>query len=287
MLLVLGSTLAKAATDYSDQITTYHISDSVKTVRPTEWNTDNLYSRYLYHIEMPKVNDQTRKAILLWVNGILGNEGKTDDAINSLIRLHIKNMKDEEAEFRKDMTAEENDNVPPYEYTLEIKVETITDRYVTLTVSEYQYLGGAHGMNVYAGQTFRLSDGKQLEWDDLFARKSSLRPYITKAFNKQPRDERPDWSMIYEYTNTNAATYPMPDTDPWIDDKMELNFIYQAYEIAPYAYGSMQCSIPVLNLRTLLKPGVRDLLAPLSKDGLGADGRDPREIRQHHRSHRR
>ncbi len=125
----------------------------------------------------------------------------------------------------------------------------------------YIYLGGAHGVGIVDGAIFRCKDGKIMEWDDLFVNKEALRPLLTSTFNKMDRDARPDWDLVFEYTNSDINNYPMPATDPWINSDGKMVFIYQSYEIGPYAMGMPQCEIPISRLLPYMKPEAKKLFS--------------------------
>lgn len=247
-----------AATMASAQTRLYLYVDSAKTVIPSEWNRDNLYSHYRLSMEMPEVDGMLRHGIMTWANNNLSFENLIISDVDLLLQTAIEDFKRNDIQEHKDAGSELS---MPYEYNVEMKVSRVTDKYISMSHDNYIYLGGAHGVGIVDGAIFRCKDGKIMEWDDLFVNKEALRPLLTSTFNKMDRDARPDWDLVFEYTNSDINNYPMPATDPWINSDGKMVFIYQSYEIGPYAMGMPQCEIPISRLLPYMKPEAKKLFS--------------------------
>ena len=146
-----------------------------------------------------------------------------------------------------------------YEYSLSILPVHFTDKYVTYSSTSYTYLGGAHGGTISINSVFRFSDGKLFGWDmfrdDAGEELASIvkEGIMEKYFGVETEDEFAGCLLV------NPAEFPLPDADPFFMAD-GVHFIYQQYEIAPYAAGMPECTIPYDVLSDLLTPEAKDLL---------------------------
>lgn len=131
-----------------------------------------------------------------------------------------------------------------------------TDQYVTYHYHEQGYSGGAHGWNIAHGQTFRKSDGRRIgidifqkeELDNLTA---LVKKRILKDFFENDTTEFRN-ALFEEY-------FPLPEYPPYLT-KTGVVFIYQQYEIAPYAIGMPSCDVPYSSLEPMLTQAGKMLL---------------------------
>lgn len=138
-----------------------------------------------------------------------------------------------------------------YEYDWNIRDIYRTDRFVTYASSTYCYLGGAHGGSGFAPQVFRLDDGRQFGWnmfrpDSLPALKGMIKQALmTDHFKVKTEAEFRDCLLV------NPDTLPLPTTPPYFSAD-GVNFVYQQYEIAPYAAGMPGCALPYAKVLPML-----------------------------------
>lgn len=135
-----------------------------------------------------------------------------------------------------------------------------TSKYVTYAFDYYIYSGGAHGMQVLSGATFRKSDGRKLGWD-MFSQyhisdlqeyiKEGLKQYFKVKTEEELKDNLMDPDQIYNI--------PLPQMPPYFT-KDGVCFVYQPYEIACYAAGMPTFTIPYNKLRGKLTLAASDML---------------------------
>ena len=108
------------------------------------------------------------------------------------------------------------------------------DYFATLAFSNYMYMGGAHGM---FGETYLVIDtknAKQLTLNDLFDKKSLIvleQKIIKKAYK---------YTGVEDAVSLQDAGYLVDKinaTDNFSLTAEGIKFVYQPYEIAPYAAG--------------------------------------------------
>lgn len=156
-----------------------------------------------------------------------------------------------------------------------------TDRYVTYLSNSDGFMGGAHGYASSKGRTFFKDNGKQfgnqLEYHSetetfdvkeqaLFKDpaspelaaliKEGVRGYI-KQLNEGPVSDEELKTMLLGVDDVNRI--PLPSVTPYFT-KNGLAFVYQQYEIAPYATGMVNFNIPYDKVRSLLTPEAAALL---------------------------
>jgi hypothetical protein len=138
-----------------------------------------------------------------------------------------------------------------YEYICNIQKTGEAAKFVTYEYSCYEYQGGAHGSTFVTGQTFRKSDGRRIGWevfnnsfDEDF--QNIIKAGLRKYFNAKNDDELKGYLML-----DNIYIVPLPKCPPlFTADGVKL--VYGQYEIAPYAAGTPQFTIPYSQLNNFL-----------------------------------
>ena len=199
---------------------------------------------------------QVSEAIAEQVNEALGGsyEGSYSD-VESMARHYLTNYMKEIKEERKDYDGE-----MPFERDLKVWRSYETDRLVTINVQMYQYSGGAHGGTFCYGLSFRKSDGRQMGMNTLnnlvgdegwsSMQKEGLMEYF---------DVKTDSALQDCLLDVETYFIPAPQMAPYFSEK-GLEFVYQQYEIAPYAAGLPSYTIPYRSLDKYLNATGRRLL---------------------------
>ena len=117
------------------------------------------------------------------------------------------------------------------------KVLWQTNRYLSLDMSTYSFSGGAHGMYGTLLETFDLTSGKPLNLIDIIRDTVALRPLLEKGFVDAKKEEAPDLTLrdllLPEFKNL-----PMPAMYCLVPEGVR--FVYNPYEVAPYAVGQTE-----------------------------------------------
>lgn len=121
-------------------------------------------------------------------------------------------------------------------------------KYINLTCQSDSYYGGAHGMYAATVETLRRSDGKVMRWKDWFVDPDKVRPIIEKYMREQNEEVEFDSDVL-----------PLPVYAPYLTPGI-LNFSYQQYEAAAYAYGMPSCEIPVNVLLPYMTTAAKNLV---------------------------
>lgn len=109
------------------------------------------------------------------------------------------------------------------------------DDILCYNMKSYMFTGGAHGMSSDDYVNVRISDGEYIDLATLFKEDSmeELRGRIVKRLSESLSEE--DFAMIAPDAVEVSACFRM--------EKSGITFVYNPYEIAPYAMGTIYASL--------------------------------------------
>ena len=153
-------------------------------------------------------------------------------------------------------------SMPGFEYAFSLVKTDETDRYVSFLNEDYVYLGGAHGGIV--GQGPLTFDKKTGELVETFIEPGSLKaiqPLLRKGLAEYFADNGEEISLeeVDEYLMIDNGIIPLPAWTPFPAEN-GLGFLYQQYEIAPYALGMPGFTIPYDDILPFLTEEAKALL---------------------------
>lgn len=148
------------------------------------------------------------------------------------------------------------------------KVDFIANnnRYVTLQLSEENYLGGAHGMSLNLFANFSFETGERINLEDLVAegQMEKLEQLAEGLFRQEK--EIPEGQSLqdagYFYMEESGNDSPFFLTNNFAITREGLLFYYNPYDIAPYSMGATILKVPFREIAGTLKTDgvLRDLL---------------------------
>ncbi len=202
-------------------------------------------------------------AIAEYVNESLGGTYMGNlQAGDSLLAYYGNNIA---GKLKADYDYVEDDSRMPYAYEMNIKKTYETGRFVTFTATSYYYTGGAHGMSLDRGTTFRKTDGRRFDLDmlcntgsDEFRKmiKEGLKSYFSDNGETATTDEELKEMLL---TESSTDYLPLPQFAPYLTEE-GVTFVYQQYEIAPYAAGMPTFTIPYDKMKPYLTVTARNLI---------------------------
>ncbi|MEC0147494.1 DUF3298 and DUF4163 domain-containing protein [Paenibacillus alginolyticus] len=132
---------------------------------------------------------------------------------------------------------------PLADVTAYYELKTNERNVLSLTLWNYTFAGGAHGLTVQKGLTFSTETGKAYALKDLFKPGSD---YVAKlsAIIKAELKTR-DIPLLVEFNGIK------PDQDFYIADK-SLVIYFQVYELAAYVYGFLYFPISVYAIQDII-----------------------------------
>lgn len=153
-------------------------------------------------------------------------------------------------------------SMPKFEYDFSIAKTDETDRYVVFINEDYVYLGGAHGGIVGHGPlTFDKKTGELVENFLEPGCLKDIQPLLRKGIADYLASDGDEISLeeVEEYLMTENGMIPFPAWAPFPAEN-GLGFLYQQYEIAPYAMGMPGFTIPYDDILPYLTAEAKALL---------------------------
>lgn len=153
-------------------------------------------------------------------------------------------------------------------------------KFVTYQMTHSTYTGGAHGLYVLVGQTFRKSDGREIGYrteyeKDSFESKmvdnnllkdvNSAKLYtmikigVLKYFKDNEMEIKSDEEMADYLQVEDINRIPLPANPPYLT-ATGVMFCYTQYEIAPYAAGIISFEIPYDQIQPFLTDEAKALI---------------------------
>lgn len=128
-----------------------------------------------------------------------------------------------------------------------------TKNMITLLFEEYGYTGGAHPYSGARYSVLSLADGNQITLDDL------LKPGHDAALNVAGERIFRETRELKEEETLEEQGFSFPNDVFSLNDnfgvlKEGLDFIFNSYEIAPYALGPTQFTVPYEDIQELISP---------------------------------
>lgn len=169
--------------------------------------------------------------------------------IDSIIGL-FKEENKEQIRYAKEEGFEPRDI--DYEYVINTEVHYGNNRNIIgHFIKMYQYTGGAHGGTFITCRNLRLEDGSVVTLDNYFKPdyEKVLIPILEKKLFEyvgcSNRDELDDYGYF-----SNEPMFVSPNFEIRQDT---IDFIYNQYDIAPYAMGITTLSVANDEIRTILR----------------------------------
>lgn len=155
-------------------------------------------------------------------------------------------------------------------YDIRLNKEAETDSYVTYHCFSYVYLAGAHGSTFERSFNIVKATGKKLSQVVDTARVKDLQPILRKGvlsyLNQQSgnesqteNEEQITDAQLNDYLFIENGIIPLPSSSPYLA-KDGVHFIYQQYEIGPYAMGLVSFTVPLEKIKPYLTAEALKLL---------------------------
>ena len=155
-----------------------------------------------------------------------------------------------------------DEELPPLYQMLKIKKSEETSTFVTYCVTDERNMGGAHGSYTFYYVNISKLTFKQVNMIDA-SQKRAMQPLLRKGALKYLREcgetAATDSTLNGYLILPEDGLIPLPVHSPWIA-KDSLNFVYQQYEIAPYAVGPVSFNIAIKDIKKYLSKEGKALL---------------------------
>lgn len=121
-------------------------------------------------------------------------------------------------------------------------------------IERYMYLGGPHGNNYRRFINYDLTSGRKLTEEDIFA--EGAKDQLTELLLKHMVEQNDEVELIKDL---ELAGYNVDEIHPNNNFYMAeegITYVFNPYDIAPYAFGETEILIPWEDLKPLLQPYV-------------------------------
>lgn len=179
------------------------------------------------------------------------SDSKVQDNINYTLEKSTIDFKNEMEKGAKEFIKEakkEGWEIRPFTASSDYEVSYNKNGLISISVTSYQYTGGAHGLASKRNYTLEIELGKELSLKDLFKDDSNYKKVIDEEIKTQieaKKDEYFDGDMGFQGISDAQSFYIK-------DGKLVIHF--GLYEIAPYASGMKEFEIPFSSLKDIIKP---------------------------------
>ncbi len=246
-----GTGTAKADTEVAAVDTKAAEADSVSY----DFSNEKLECK----VTAPVPEEGLRQAVGEWMDELLGGTYPGDASdIKALTEFYGVAHRDS---LSKEI--EEDSDRPLFDkLAYEARVEKTFESplVASFNLSIYINLGGAHPSSQEYAVTFRKSDGRRLSWDIIrhytdYQFKQLLKEYVKEYMNVETDEEMA--RMLFDGNDVNNMPWPL--TPPQLTAE-GIAFVYQQYEIAPYALGMPSAIIPYSRVKPLLTEQAKMLI---------------------------
>lgn len=201
-------------------------------------------------IDVPQLTGLTSSTVQDSVNAVF----------NDVMVSARKDVKPLEAESKQ--LREEGQTAGAYEIYISYSVPYNYNGILSILVSDYRYLGGAHGGDIWSAYTFDLNTGEQLSLDNLMVKDSGYRELINSSIKKEIEDKVAAGELFELATFEDIGDHP----NCYLTQDA-IVFYFQQYEYFPYASGIQEFPIKYADVSDMLKKEYKSLnLTPVILD---------------------
>lgn len=221
-------------------------SNSLYAISPTMLNSYKL-SRRLAEIKIKEEiikKDNKLIKINLKIPKISGMADKElQNKLNRTFRNKIISFSDNLATMAQRYSEDSQEyDLPiyPYQASTDYQVHYNKNNLLSLTITYYEYTGGAHGNYVKEAFNINLRTGKKFSLADLLGKNNSYQ----KTINKEIQEEIKEHQELYFADDVQNLKALSKDSNFYLQDN-DLVIYFQIYEIAPYSTGTPEFKIPL------------------------------------------
>lgn len=148
---------------------------------------------------------------------------------------------------------QEPNNFSNWELERIAKVIYKTKTLLSLSLDEYGFAGGAHPFNGTQLSVVNLKNAQSVKLADL------LNPNFESALNVEGEKAFRDFHHLADTDDLEEKGFSFENNVFRLNNNFAitedgLKFIFNSYEIAPYAVGSTELNIPYENIKSLIRP---------------------------------
>lgn len=219
---------------------------------------------YKFSGVLPKTQNKALLRIMTeWINESLGGKyvQAENDSPESIISYYRKAWCDSAIATVREFSTGDMEAHMPWSNLSTIDIVGETEKYISLYINTYSYAGGAHGSTIVYQQTFRKEDGREFGWNNMFTQegKMELKELLKQGVMRYFKTDSEQELKKYIFNGDDIYSFPLPATPP-VFTQDGINFIYQQYEIAPYAAGMPEVTLSYDEVKPLMNSSAAALL---------------------------
>ena len=119
-------------------------------------------------------------------------------------------------------------------------------------VERYVYTGGAHGSNFRQFVNYNLQTGEQIDEEQLFA--ENYQEPLTQLLLQYMVEQNDEIALIQDLQEAGYNVDDIHPNDNFYLAEEGITYVFNPYDIAPYALGETEILIPWCALQNILKP---------------------------------
>ncbi len=143
--------------------------------------------------------------------------------------------------YNKDLLS---DGLPPikFERVKSYSIREAPSPYLVLSLFEYQYSGGAHGISYQKYLVLDIVKGRKVSLGDLFKENTDYITLINTEIKRQMKEREAQGD--YFFSGAEGFTSISDKQLFYLNPRGEIVIVFNVYEIAPYAAGIIEFTIP-------------------------------------------
>lgn len=160
--------------------------------------------------------------------------------------LFLLSMEEYASRAAEDALLQGRDSFFFYSTGRTVELARVDDRVVSLRYFVSDYTGGAHGYTGCQGVVFDAENGNQLSLEDLAEDGQAFKEKALELCLKELQENKELRGLFADYEQSIRQTWADgSETGPvWYLDAAGITFVFNPYEIAPFASGIIYITIP-------------------------------------------
>lgn len=189
-------------------------------------------------LKIPVINDMDNKTL--------------QNKINTKFEKDILNFKNDFVNMAKkdfESAQKEKYEFRPYEIVVSYEVKQIKNDILSISVTYYEYTGGAHGMADVVTSNIDMKTGKYLKLSDMFKDGNGYKKIINKEIKRQIDVNKENY-----FSQEQEGFKSISNDQSFYIKNGNVVVYFGLYSIAPYSSGIPEFKIPISQLKQVLKP---------------------------------
>ncbi len=132
------------------------------------------------------------------------------------------------------------------------RIMNVENNILSYGIEQYVYTGGAHGVSNRYFYNYDLQTGDLLTEEDIFV--TNYQETLTSLLRQNLVAQNPETQVIEDLAQTEYDVEKIVPNNNFYFTPEGIIYVFNPYEIAPYAYGETEIFILKGDLKSILKP---------------------------------